>query len=68
MGSWILLYLAIASAPAQLGTYTSEESCKDAIRIFFVQKMAPSAMNQAAVRDAVEVALKYQREYVCVKT
>jgi hypothetical protein len=60
---YILLYVAIATAPVQLGTYASQADCTDAIRAVYAAKMAPVPQAQ----KIIDTTLLYQREYVCVK-
>jgi hypothetical protein len=65
ISGYVLLYVALAGAPAQLGTYETEAACTAAIRAIVSQKMAPSAPNNPGIKRAIDTVMQYQREYVC---
>jgi len=63
---YILLFVAIAN-PAYLGTYSTEQECKGAIRQIYITRMVPPAVQMnASFNEAIEMKLKYQQEFTCV--
>jgi len=69
---YVLLFIAIAShTPAQLGTFKDEQACQTAIRTIYETRYTPrgvelNAAIKAAIQTAVDIDLKFQREYTCV--
>lgn len=68
---FILLFVALNQQPAQLGLYTTEKSCKDAIRTIYTTRMiAPnlqySQQQLGVVNRVIDTQLQYQQEYRCV--
>jgi hypothetical protein len=59
---YILLYVAIATAPVQMGAYASQQDCTNAIRAVYAASMAPVPQAQ----KIIDTTMLYQREYVCV--
>lgn len=62
---YTLLFLAATGQQTFLGDYHSNAACQNAIREIYFAKMAPNARDNAAAVQAVDVAIQYQREYVC---
>lgn len=50
---FVLLFVALNQQLAQLGTYNTEQICKDAIRTIYTTR-------------AIDTQLQFQQEYVCV--
>jgi hypothetical protein len=68
---YILLFVALNQQPAELGSYNSVNSCKDAIRAIYATRMIVpnlqySQQQLTAINRVVDTQLQYQQEYRCV--
>jgi hypothetical protein len=61
------MFVAVGQPNAQLGTYTSLDACNNAIRQIFLAPIYPAARNNPSVVEAVDMSIKFQQEYICVK-
>lgn len=61
-----LIFLAVTGQQTYLGEYHNNAACQNAIREIFFAKMAPNARDNEAAIKAVDVAVQYQREYICI--
>ncbi|HET8688383.1 MAG TPA: hypothetical protein VFM18_17370 [Methanosarcina sp.] len=68
-----LLFLAtVSGTPAQLGTYQTEKACNAAIQTIYETQLTPRGADLTpdvaiAIKAAIEIQMKYQREYRCVQ-
>ena len=67
MHEFILIFAMIGQPPAQLGTYASFDSCQDAIRQIFMMNIYKDARGNPEVIKAIDIQMKYQQEYQCIK-
>ena len=67
MNTFILLYILVGHAPAQLGTYSSLDSCTNAIRQLYLANIYIAQQLSPEVQKAIDVTMKYQQEYICQK-
>lgn len=68
---FILLYVALNQQPAQMGSYDSVNSCKDAIRTIYATHMIVPGLQYSqqqlnVINRTIDTRLQYQQEYVCV--
>ena len=68
---YILLFVALNQQPAELGSYNSANSCKDAIRAIYATRMIVpnlqySQQQMNVINRAIDSQLQYQQEYICV--
>ncbi len=68
---YILLFVALNQQPAELGSYNSVNSCKDAIRTIYATRMIVPALQYSqqqltVINRAIDTQLQYQQEYRCV--
>lgn len=68
---FILLFVALNQQPAQLGTYDTEQSCKDAIRAIYTTRLVSPVVKYTkqqmdTINRVVNTQLQYQQEYRCV--
>lgn len=63
--NYIMLFIAAASTPAYMGTYSSEQECKNAIRLVYQTRLVPPRMNLPQTDLAIDTKMKYQQEFVC---
>jgi hypothetical protein len=64
---YILLFISLTGAPAQLGTFSGLESCTKAIRTMYEVKMyLPGSPKNPEIEKAIDIQLQYQRQYKCV--
>ena len=68
---YILLFVALNQQPAELGSYNSVNSCKDAIRAIYATRMIVpnlqySQQQLTVINRVVDTQLQYQQEYRCV--
>ena len=61
-----LIFIGAVGSQHYLGDFNSEKACQIAIRAIFLQKLAPNAAENPAAVAGVDIAIRYQREYVCV--
>lgn len=69
MVNYILIFVAtVNTQPTYLGTYNTEESCKSAIRSIYEQRISPPnlVVKTPQMDKAVDTAMKYQRDFVCI--
>lgn len=65
---YILLFIALSGTPAQLGVYLNKPACERAIRAIYETRMYGSVVPKSAGLDAaIDIQLKYQTNYRCVK-
>ena len=64
---FILIFALIGQAPAQLGTFTSYAACQNAIRQIFLMNIYKDAQDNPEVKKAIDIQMKYQQEYQCIK-
>ena len=67
MQEFILIFALIGQAPAQLGTYSSFEACQEAIRQIYLMNIYKDARENPEVKKAIDITMKYQQEYQCMK-
>ena len=67
MHEFVLIVALMGQPPAQLGTYTTYEVCQDAIRQIFLMKIYKDARDNPKVQEAIDIQMKYQQEYQCIK-
>ena len=58
MTSFILIAALAGFPPAQLGTYTSEALCQNAIREIFMMKIYKGVQNNPEVMKSIAIAMK----------
>jgi hypothetical protein len=68
---YILLFVALNQQPAELGSYNSANSCKNAIRAIYTTRMIVPNMQYSqqqltVINRAIDTELQYQQEYRCV--
>lgn len=68
---FILLFVALHQPPAQLGTYDSINSCKNAIRTIYATRMMSPTVKYSqtqldVINQAIDTQLQFQQEYRCV--
>lgn len=51
-----------------LGEYDSLKACEAALRTQYTARLYPGSLDNPAVQGAIDTALKYQRDYVCLPT
>lgn len=70
---YVLMFVgAMGQTPANLGSYETMDSCQHAIREIYMQQTMPRGINITpelanSVKQLVDVKMKYQREYTCLK-
>lgn len=69
--SYILLFVALNQTPANLGSYDSINSCKNAIRAIYTTRMIAPTMQYSqqqltVINRAIDTELQYQQAYRCV--
>lgn len=65
--SYVLLFIALNQTPAQLGTYSSEAACNQALYRIFEAKTVPyPVVKTPQLEEAVQIQLKYQSSYRCL--
>lgn len=62
-----LIFLAVTGQQTYLGDYHNNAACQNAIREIYFAKMAPNARDNEVAKQAVDTAIQYQREYICVQ-
>jgi hypothetical protein len=67
MGKYILIFIMGSQPPAQLGAYESLELCQAAIRSVLTSQLAPGSENNPKVKEAIDLSIRLQREYFCMK-
>ena len=68
---YILLFVALNQQPAQLGSYDSANSCKNAIRAIYATRMISPGLQYSqpqldVINRVIDTQLQYQQEYRCV--
>lgn len=61
---WALISGSVHSS--YLGEFNSLQACQNAIRSRLEMGLSELALQQPQVKQAIDTALKYQRNYVCV--
>lgn len=70
--SYILLFFAAANiTPAYLGTYKTEEKCRDAIRVIYETRLTSPSIQYtkeqlSAIKRIVDTQMSIQHEYKCI--
>jgi hypothetical protein len=67
MEEFILIFALFGQPPAQLGTYSSYDACQSAIRQILMMNIYKDVRENPEVKKAIDVAMKYQQEYQCIK-
>ncbi len=67
MNEFILIFAMLGQPPAQLGTFSSYESCQEAIRQIFLMNIYKDVRESPEVNKAIDITMKYQQEYQCMK-
>jgi len=67
MKEYILIAALIGQPPAQLGTYSTYNSCQNAIRQIFMGKVYKDFRDNPEIKRAVDIQMKYQLDYLCIK-
>ena len=67
MQEYILIFALIGQAPAQLGTYSSYDACENAIRQIFLMSVYKDLREDPEVKKVIDIQMKYQQEYACIK-
>ena len=64
---YILIAYILGQNPATLGEYNSFEACNNAIRQTYMMKVPKEFWTNSDYLNALELNLKFQRDYVCTK-
>lgn len=63
---YALIFIGAVGSQHYLGDYDTEKACQGAIKNIMLQKLAPNAMDNPQAARGLDIAIKYQREYICV--
>ena len=68
---YILLLVALNQQPAELGSYDSINSCKNAIRTIYATRLIVPSLQYSqqqltVINHTIDTLLQYQQEYRCV--
>jgi hypothetical protein len=68
---YILLFVALNQQPAQMGSYDSVNSCKDAIRAIYATPMIVPGLQYSqqqldVINRVIDIQLQSKQRYVCV--
>ncbi len=67
MHEFVLIVALLGQPPAKLGTFTTYEACQDAIHQIFIMKIYKDARDNPKAKEAIDIQMKYQQEYQCIK-
>ena len=68
---YILFFLGVNATPANLGEYTSLESCVSSIRSIYEFKNTPKGVDLSpqlkdGIKMKTDLDMKYKRDYQCI--